>query len=232
MTVTPGLLHIGTFYDGTSLHVEGTVPAESQVVLRFVGASCELHMRERGKVLGVMWMNLDSLIFRGVPSVCLVSSALAFDKLAGSGGPEQQEDFKSLELSGIQAEAQVESNGLDRRVAFEEFLKLKRGEGLYREMVGNVAYGPASNGRKTFEADIPIPSRLTPGAYQVELAAISQGKIIARTQQPVTVDLVGFPALLSRLAFDHAALYGVLATVIAILAGLAIGMVFQSKGAH
>ena len=27
-------------------------------------------------------------------------------------------------------------------------------------------------------------------------------------------------------------LYGILATVIAILSGLAIGMVFQSKGAH
>ena len=56
--------------------------------------------------------------------------------------------------------------------------------------------------------------------------------VIARAEQPLAVNLVGFPALLSRLAFGHSLLYGILATLIALLAGLGIGLIFQSRGAH
>jgi hypothetical protein len=61
---------------------------------------------------------------------------------------------------------------------------------------------------------------------------VRDGGVVARAEQEVKVDLVGFPALLSRLAFGHAALYGILAAVVAIIAGFAVGVVFQAKGAH
>ena len=232
MSVAPKVLNIDAFYNGASLTATGTAPADSQVILRFMGATCDLRMKERGKVFGIMWMNLDSLTFRGVPSVCLVSSALDFESIAASADPKQQSSIKALRLSGIQDIAGIESNGLDQTTAFNELLKLKQGEGLYSEMVGNISYGPVSEGKKSFKADIPIPSRLMPGAYIVELAAVSKGAIVARARESITVNLVGFPAMISNMAFGHAALYGILATVIALLAGLAIGMVFQSKGAH
>jgi hypothetical protein len=111
-------------------------------------------------------------------------------------------------------------------------LKLKQKEGLYREMFGNISYASAVDGQKTFSAKIPIPSRLTSGAYTVEVDAIRNGEVVARAEQPLTVNLVGFPALLSQLAFGHSALYGILATLIALLAGLGIGLIFQSRGAH
>jgi hypothetical protein len=232
LAVNPQVLDIGAFYNGTTITATGTTPADSHVILRFVGATCDLHMKERGKVFGIMWMNLDSLTFKGVPNVCLVSSALAFDNLAGNAEPKEGSAVKALRLLGIKDMASIETNGLDETVAFEEFLKLKQGEGLYREMVGNISYGPPSEGKKSFTAEIPIPSRLTPGKYLVELVAVRDGSIIAQAQQPVTANLVGFPAMLANLAFGHGALYGVLATLIALLAGLAIGLVFQSKGAH
>ena len=53
--------------------------------------------------------------------------------------------------------------------------------------------------RKPFRAKIPIPSRLTPGAYTVEVDAIRNGEVVARAEQPLTVKLVGFPALLAGL---------------------------------
>ena len=39
-------------------------------------------------------------------------------------------------------------------------------------------------------------------------------------------------AVMADLAFNHGLWYGILSSVIAILAGLGIGLVFQSKGAH
>jgi hypothetical protein len=175
-----------------------------------------------------MWMNLDSITFKGAPTVCLVSSAVDFNGLEANGGAS----LRVLRLSGLEASVQIETNGGGQDNAFEEFLKLKQKEGLYREMFGNISYGGASEGQKTFRAEVPIPSRLSPGAYMVELDAVRNGEVIARAEQPVTVNLVGFPALLAGLAFGCPALYGALATIIALLAGLGIGLVFQGKGAH
>jgi hypothetical protein len=231
MTVKPQLIEIGAFFDGTTLTATGLVPSDSQVIVRFLGATCDLHVKQKGKIFGLMWMNLDSLIFRGIPSVCIVNAAQDFDNLTQTTGAHAS-TVQGLRLAGLKDKARIESNGSDQEKAFAELIKLKNIEGLYRETSGNISYGQAENGQRSFQADVAIPSRLLPGDYVVELVAVNGKGVIARAEQPITVQLVGFPALLARLAFDHAALYGILATVIALVAGLAIGMVFDSKGAH
>ncbi|SPJ15634.1 putative transmembrane protein [Syntrophobacter sp. SbD2] len=228
MTVEPQAISIGALYNGTTLIAKGSLPADSEAIVRFMGTSCELHMKQRGKVGGIVWMNLDSITFNGAPSVCLVSSAVDFKSLEANGGAS----IRMLRLSGLKGSVQIEASGGGHENAFEELLKLKQKEGLYRETLGNISYESASQGQKSFLAQVPIPSRLSPGDYMVELDAVRNGEVIARAEQPVTVKLVGFPALLAGLAFGHSALYGILATIIALLAGLAIGLVFQSRGAH
>ncbi|MGO9018367.1 MAG: TIGR02186 family protein [Syntrophobacteraceae bacterium] len=229
MTVEPQAIHIGALYNGTTLTAKGSIPADSEAIVRFMGASCEFHMKEKGKVGGIMWMNLDSITFKGAPGVCMVSSAVDFKRLEANGGAS----IRLLRLSGLKGSVQIEANGDGHENAFDEFLKLKEKEGLYREMLGNISYESASDGQKNFVAQIPVPSRLSPGSYTVELDAVRNGEIVARAEEPVTVNLVGFPALLAGLAFGHSALYGILATIIALLAGLGIGLIFQGgKGGH
>jgi hypothetical protein len=230
LTLQPETIDIGTFFNGTTVTATGKIPENSEAILRLVGTSCDLPMKERGKVFGIMWMNLDSLIFRGVPNVCIVNSADNLDSTEVKSGSGSQVD--SLRLAAIEKNARIEPDGAGHGGAFEEFLKLKKDEGLYRELSGNVTYGPPSGGQKSFRAEIPVPSRLTPGQYRVELVQVENGRILSRNAQPLTVNLIGFPGLLSKMAFGHAALYGILSTLIAILAGLGIGLVFQSKGAH
>ena len=63
--------------------------------------------------------------------------------------------------------------------------------------------------------------------------AVSAGEVRAQASQPLEVKMVGLPALLSSFAFQNGALYGLFAVVVALLAGLVIGVVFSgSKGAH
>jgi hypothetical protein len=228
MSAEPRNIDIGALYNGTSLTATGSIPADSEAVIRFIGASCDLHMKERGRVGGIIWMGLDSLTFKGAPGVCLISSAVDLDRLAAAGDAS----VRPLKLSGLKDSVRIEANGGEHKGAFEEFLKLKQKEGLYKEILGNIRYGAVSDGQKTFHAVIPVPSRLFPGSYVLELVAVRNGEVIARVNQPVTVKLAGFPALLARLAFGFPALYGVLATIIALITGLVIGVVFQSRGAH
>ena len=222
--VAPGAIDIGATYNGTSLAIEGWVPEGSQVVLRVVGTTQNVALKQKGKVFGLLWMNRNTLHFGNVLSVCLIDASAPLQTLGAAGG--------SLGLNGLAEKITIDPSDADRSMLLPEFLRLKGQEGLYQENTGGVQLGQAQDGRQPFSARLTIPSRLSPGSYTVETYAVKDGVIAAQASQVVPARLIGAPAFLADLAFNHAAWYGVLASVIAILGGLGIGLVFQSKGAH
>ena len=153
ITIEPKAIDIGALYNGTTLTATGSVPADSEAIVRFIGTPCDLHMKEKGKVGGVMWMNLDSISFKGVPNVCLVSSAVDLNRLEADGGVS----IGVLRLSGLKKSIEIEAQGGGHENSFEELLKLKQKEGLYREMLGNISYASAVDGQKAFSARDPDP---------------------------------------------------------------------------
>jgi len=223
-TLSPPDIAVHAFYNGTTVKVEGAVPDGSQVVLRFTGAPEEVRMKQKGKALGLLWMNMDSLHFANVPKVCLVESSAPLGGLGESG--------EKLGLAGLSERITIEPASADRKALLPELLKLKKHEGLYREASGAVVLGEKDNGMRKFSAVVAIPSRLSPGAYVMEAFAVKDGKVVSESSRSVDVKLVGIPSMMADLAFNHGAWYGVLASIIAILAGLGIGLVFQSKEPH
>jgi len=223
-TVSPPGINIHALYNGTTMTVEGTIPDGSQVVLRFTGAPEEVRMKQKGKALGLLWMNMDTLHFGNVPKVCLIESSVPLKDLGQAGA--------ALGLEGLAQKIGIEPVTADRATLMPELLKLKQGEGLYRQTSGAVVLGEKTGDERRFSATVAIPSRLSPGAYAVEVSAVKDGKVVSESSAPVDAVLTGAPALLANLAFNHGAWYGVLASIIAILAGLGIGLVFQSKEPH
>jgi uncharacterized protein (TIGR02186 family) len=224
-------VRIGTFYDGATLTVTGEVPAGSDVVVTFEGKSDDLHMKRKGKALGLFWMNMGSVTITHAPSVSLTCATRPLAELAAGKGADA-----ALGLGELRGEIGIEPSGPDDAMLFDEFVKLKRGEGLYKETVGNVemAAGPeGSADAATFTATVDLPSRLAPGPYLVHAVALKDGVVVWRGNAPVQAELVGTPKFIADLAFNHGALFGILATVVAILGGLIIGWLFQgASGAH
>jgi hypothetical protein len=60
--------------------------------------------------------------------------------------------------------------------------------------------------------------------------AVRDGRVAERAQASFTVARTGVVAWLSDMAFNRAALYGIMAVVIAIIAGFAVGMIFKKGG--
>jgi len=212
------------FYSGTSIAVEGTVPEAAHVVVRFIGKIGEMTMKQKGRAMGLLWMNMNTLHFSNMPAVCLVGTSAPLAELGQAG--------EKLGLAGVAESVVIEPASADRRMLLPELLKLKKSEGLYREDDGAVQLSPAKDGSQAFSAKVTVPSRLFPGDYSVEVFAVKDGAVVAQGVKPVTASLVGVPAFIANLAFNHGTWYGVLASIIAILAGLIVGRIFQSKGGH
>jgi hypothetical protein len=188
-------------------------------------------MKEKKKAFGLLWLNMGSLTFKGIPNVCIVSAEKTPGDFIGPGNNGQC-PAADLRLAGLKHTARVECSEADGTPAIDELIKLKQQQGLYREISGNIVCTPGADGKKCFRAEIPIPSKLSPGKYSVQVFAVKGGNIIAKSELPITANLVGTPAFLATLAFHNGALYGILATLIAALSGLAIGLVFRTRGAH
>lgn len=218
LTVKPRDIDISATYTGAVLHAEGRAPAGSAIVARFTGDSGNLALRRKGKVFGLLWMNLGTVHLSNVPSVCLVAAS---GRLADIGGlPLGLEAVRG----GIQAQ-EGKADGIDLP---GELLKLKEHDGLYREAAKGVTV--AADG--AFSVDMPIPSRMSPGAYSLDVFALHNGVVAGKVSAPVTVKLVGMPAWIDHMATRQSLLYGILSTLVAIFGGLLIGLVCQRRGAH
>lgn len=225
LSLQPNSIDMGAQYNGADIEISGQVPADSQVIVRFVGTPDELHLREKGKVFGLLWMNVGKVKLSNVPSVCLTRSSQPLAQLGQGALPYTLENV----IQGVGVEEEGQSQHMDVR---HQLLLLKEKEGLYNQEVQAISFGPVKNGVQHFTAHVKVPSTLKPGSYTVETVALNHGKVVGSEQASIEAALTGFPKWLSDLAYQKSVLYGVIATVIALVSGLVIGLVFQSKEAH
>ena len=133
--------------------------------------------------------------------------------------------MKHISLSG-----QVQP---DEQTKFlEQFLELKKSQQLYAAMPEGLKTAPAADGRLAVTGKFWLPSNVRPDTYKVCLAVVLDGKATEQQCADLVVEMVGFPALLMSLAYQHAALYGILAVVIAIVTGFVMGYLFKGGGGH
>lgn len=227
LSVTPQVVHIGAFYHRSVLTASGDIPAAAQVVLRFIGPSPELHLKRKGRVLGVLWMNLDSVTIDGLPDAYLVYSNPSPRQQAEIEAPGSQ--AAELGLEGLSRQVKITPDPADKLQMFHDLLVMKKRAHLFAERKGRISYRNTGRGQR-FQADIELPSSLPPGDYKLQAFVIEKGNITAQAESPVQVRMVGLPLMMSTLAFQHGAIFGVMASVIAILGGLLISLLFKGSG--
>ncbi len=220
--IDPPVVIIGTTYHGSAVTVRGEVPRRAKAVVWITGHRQDTAFKKKGKALGLLWMNMDTVVFHNVPNLYLIFT-------------DSDADIASLSMGfeALKKEISITPETEDRDVLFKEFLKLKTKEGLYSVTKGAIRYEQAPGPRKPFWCTVTLPAKLVPGKYEVHLAAINSGAVVALGKQILKAEEKGLPNLVASLAYRHATLYGILATVIAIIAGLIMGVVFKGgKGGH
>jgi hypothetical protein len=226
LTLSPAAVDIGAFFNGQTVKVSATIPAGAQAVLEVMGSSAQEHLRRKGR-RGGLWMNVGKILVHDAPSLYLVMSSAK--ELLTAPPPEAPWGYKALERR-IAFSGKIEPG--EREKFMDQFLQLKESEQLYVSWPGAVKLKAGAGGDHVVTASFPLPTNTRPGAYKVCLSAIQDGKVMSRDCAGLTVAMVGFPAFLSSLAYQHGAAYGVLAVVIAIVTGFAMGFLFKGGGGH
>jgi uncharacterized protein (TIGR02186 family) len=64
-----------------------------------------------------------------------------------------------------------------------------------------------------------FPANVPTGSYQVETYLLRDGQVVSAQTTPLIVSKVGVEATLTRFASEYAAVYGLVAIIVALLAG-------------
>jgi len=228
--VTPGNIPINLMYNGAAVTLKGQSDVNDDVIIRISSEPTDAHMKYKGKAAGLFWMKMGDISFEHVPAVYLLYSSKNIDSLL----QEDERIKEGIGFESVKAGTKMESSaaGMDPDRWIAEFIKFKKAEKLYQIQEGTITRSQGKNGNE-YQLDIKWPFQAAPGIYNIEVLAVRDGRVVDRAETSLTVARTGIVAKLSDLAFNHAAIYGMISIVVAMAAGLAVGALFRgSGGAH
>lgn len=225
LEIAPEKIEVNSFYHGTRLRVEGTAPSRCEVVVVISGEETEHSLNRKGKV-GPLWMTVGTLTIKGAPEVYYL--------LTSANNREVPALPEILTTHGMGYDAMrkgvvIEGDDSDFEAAFDEFVRLKVSMGLYQVSLGAISLESGEQDTSRFALTVPIPPMIPPGNYDVRLYCFDERQLASNTSRAFSVKKVGLPLRLSELAFEHAAMYGIISIIIAMAAGLLMGLLFGSK---
>jgi Putative transmembrane protein (Alph_Pro_TM) len=242
IVVEPQQVEMGLFYSGASVEVRAEVPVGYQVAVRLMGHPERLELKKLGKKGGVLWMPVGDIAFENIPVIYQVLTSAPLREL---GSPAVLAQW-SL---GYDSLIPANPPGAALR---SELVRLKEHEGLFAIREGGLVR-PTPDAKPTgaqaagfrgaggapavieprptelLRGFFRLPPRVPPGDYSVDLIGFNKQGAIHLGSAMLQLKRVGAVRAMRRLAMDHGLLYGIAASVIAILVGLLTGLVFQPK---
>ena len=176
-------------------------------------------MRRKERVAGI-WVNGPGKVYPSVPGFYAVLSTRPFRAIASD------ETLKELGIGFTNLDFGRPATGSPDEETFRSsVIRLKVKQQLFQEHDGAVAF----IGRSLFRTTVALPVKVPIGRYTSDIYLFRDGQLVSVNQSTLEVTKVGFEGLVYRFAFAYPFLYGVLAVVIAVLAGLTGWYVFRRE---
>jgi uncharacterized protein (TIGR02186 family) len=215
-------------YQGEKLLVFGGLPEPGgDVVVEVRGPAKPRTVQHKGKVGGLLWMNVDHLTFHDVPGYYALLSNRPLARIAPGGSPkglgigvEALFEQASWDNSGkMRAEPRAFFDGLIRGLKRDDLFLVREGGVSLRE-------------DRLFRAELPLPSKVPTGEYEIITRVLRGGQVVYRDERSIAVAKTGIEEWLFDLAYEQPYWYGAMSVVVALLAGWLVGMITRGEGEH
>ncbi len=210
---------ITTGFTGADLLLFGVVAGSGDVIVVVRGPARDETVRRKKRIVGV-WVNRDQIAFEQVPSFYVVASNRPLNDFIT---PELRLD-NQIGVSSLELKPKDKSLDPIEVARFRDALvRGKQKLGLYGQRPGNVTF----LGNRLFRTTINFPANVATGTYGIDVYLVRDNKIVSWKTTLMTVRKFGFEAGVFDFAHRHALAYGVLAILIAAMAGWLASAVFR-----
>jgi uncharacterized protein (TIGR02186 family) len=189
------------------------------VIIVIRAPSHPLVVRHKQRVAGI-WVNGPGEVFPSVPGFYAALSTRPFRAVTSD------EMLKQLGIGlGNLDFGKAPSDDVEDAKYRSAVIRLKKKQKLFQEHDDGVAFV----GRSLFRGTVALPVNVPIGRYTADVYLFRDGELISKSQSTLEVNKAGIERLIYRLAFTHPLLYGLLAVLIAVLAGLAGWFAFRRE---
>ncbi len=219
---------IDFFYHGSTVSVRGRSEPGVDLVIKMTSPEGHQVLKQKGKVAGVLWMNVGKLTFEQTPNFYEVFSTKKVEDMLSR---EEREKYvigypalaKHVDITPV-------ANDEEKTKWFNEFVKFKEESREYTTSSGNIATSLNAEGKQDYYILTEWPYQAQPGDYLVSVYAVKDNKVIEQAQSKVNVEQIGMVKTLATMAKNSPAIYGFLSIGVALGAGVGVSMVFRKGG--
>lgn len=228
----PERVDISLTYNGKDIFFAGEAPREADIYIKVSGGSGDkIELSEKGKV-GVFWMTTRRAVVEGMPRLLLIYSTSDISALPKGlqdelGIDEAYSQLRSEARVMEEGEAKMEIKGEERERFIEGLIRIKEGQGLYA-----VKEGAVDMRGDRYEAVLHIPPTASVGSEMVDVYIVKGGEILEYQRRALIIENAGIGGWLTEMAEESSLLYGLLAVMVALSAGLTVGVLFKGGGSH
>jgi len=212
------LVAITTGFTGADVLLFGATDSEGDIVVVVQGPRGPRSVRRKGRMAGI-WVKGAEARFSEVPGYYWVGATRPVEDIVPDNvGALYQIGLRHLRLpapTGVPAE----SVG-DFRTAL---IRAMQRDQLYSSAPARIAF----LGNRLFRTDVRLPANAPVGPYTAAVYHLRGGEVISASLTPLLVSKVGFEARVYEFAHRYALAYGVLAVLIAAMAGWLANLVFR-----
>jgi len=219
---------IDFFYHGSTVGVKGISDAGRDLVIKITSPEGHQVLKKKGKVGGVLWMNVGMLKFENTPNFYEVFSTKKVDEILEATERERH----TIGYAALAKHVEIDpvANAEEKAQWFNEFVKFKESANLYKSDFGKIELTDLPDGHQEYFIQTQWPYQAAPGDYTVSVYAVKGGKVVEQAESHVKVEQIGMVKTLAGMAKDSAAIYGFLSIGVALSAGFGVGLVFRKGG--
>jgi uncharacterized protein (TIGR02186 family) len=226
------VIEIGLSYHGDQIFFFGVNPVpNSDVVIKLTAEKQEaVKLSVKGRV-GPFWMTVKQYEVTGAPFIYKIHTNKPLDQIISKETAQKLElgydaVRHRMKMHLIRGEAAPD----DADIVWKGLLKIKERANLY-----NIVQDPKrleiAEGR-LFKHYFRFPAAATEGRYLVESYCFKDGQLVGYGKDEVQIKKVGLESWLTQTSKNSAVFYGIMAVLIAMGAGLLVGVIFGKGGHH
>jgi uncharacterized protein (TIGR02186 family) len=204
-------------FDGSEIMIYGAVAREApmpetppNVIVTIEGPAVPVTVRRKSREVGI-WINTSSVRISRAPAFYAIATTGPLADILSDTEDVRHKISINRAIRAVGAATQAD----DSPAFTDALIRLQKGLGNYLTAEGSVVIDQGT----LFRADVVLPANLTEGLFRARIFLLRDGEVLDVQETLIDVHKDGIERFLHRLAFNNPVIYGLLALVIAALAG-------------
>jgi uncharacterized protein (TIGR02186 family) len=226
-TANHDIIKIDFLYHGSTLSIRGTSDPGTDLIVKITAPDGHMALKKKGKVGGLLWMNVGEIKFDHAPGFYGVHSTKKLEDILSA----EEMDKYVLGYPALERHVEISpaTDEKEKDTWFREFVRYKESSKLYATSTGTISLTNA-DGKQNYYILTEWPYQARPGEYLVTVYAVKDKKVAEKAEANVRVEQAGIVKTLAGMAKESASAYGLLSILAALGAGFGVGLIFRKGG--